>query len=54
MKVPAIVVIGNKEVESGELNPRWRSDLLKEEKVYKVDDLLQRLVEASRSRSAKV
>jgi threonyl-tRNA synthetase len=49
MKVPYTVVIGGKEVESGRLTPRPRSDL-PEIPESSVDELLQRLSDDSKSR----
>ena len=49
MKVPYTVVIGAKEVESGRLSPRHRSDLT-ELPELSVDELLQRLSDDAKAR----
>jgi len=49
MKVPYTVVIGSKEVESGQLGPRNRSDL-PEIAGLPVDELLEKLSQVSKSR----
>ncbi|HSX18162.1 MAG TPA: threonine--tRNA ligase [Candidatus Saccharimonadales bacterium] len=48
MKVPYTIVIGAKEVESGQVTPRLRSDLGSEEKSYPVDEFIGKV-----SRDAK-
>jgi len=49
MKVPYTVVIGGKEVESGRLSPRHRSDL-PELPESSIDELLQRLAQDAKAR----
>lgn len=49
MKVPYMVVIGNKEVESGRIAPRHRSDL-PELPESSIDELLDRLAQSSKER----
>lgn len=53
MKVPYTVVIGKKEVESGEITPRNRTDLGKgkKEETLKIEDFLQTVAEEAASRS---
>jgi threonyl-tRNA synthetase len=50
MKIPYTVVIGGKEVDSGRLTPRHRSDL-PELPESSIDELLQRLSDDSKSRN---
>jgi threonyl-tRNA synthetase len=51
MRVPYTVVIGGKEVESGQVTPRMRSDLPKlEEETWAVDDFLAKLSEDAKAR----
>lgn len=53
MKVPISVVIGEKEIESGEVTPRIRGDLKAEQNaVYKVDDFLQKVENQAKNRIA--
>jgi threonyl-tRNA synthetase len=49
MKVPYTVVIGGKEVESGRLTPRPRSDL-PEIPESSIEELLQRLAQDAKAR----
>jgi threonyl-tRNA synthetase len=52
VKVPYTVVIGGKEVESGQLTPRVRSDLPKlDQETLEVDKFLSRLAEDAKTRS---
>ncbi len=52
MKVPYTLVIGQKEVESGEIVPRLRSDLGKHpKKPENIDEFLTRVAEESKTRS---
>lgn len=51
MKVPYTLVIGGKEVESGKVTPRVRSDLKFEAKESSIEDFLASVVEQSKSRS---
>ncbi|HVO86380.1 MAG TPA: threonine--tRNA ligase [Candidatus Binatia bacterium] len=50
MKVPYTVVIGSKEVESGQLSPRTRSDLSDKANTVGVDDFLEKLSQDAKSR----
>lgn len=50
-KVPYAVVIGAKELESGQVTPRLRSDLSGEEKSQSIDDFLTGVAEEARTRS---
>ncbi len=52
MKVPYTVVIGKKEVKSGQVTPRSRSDLGKKEETLRIEDFLHAVAEEARSRSA--
>ncbi|HET7630342.1 MAG TPA: threonine--tRNA ligase, partial [Candidatus Saccharimonadales bacterium] len=55
-KVPYSLVIGDKEIETGELSPRIRSDLAVEghpESAYKVDQFLNSLANEIRGRVSK-
>lgn len=51
MKVPYTVVIGIKEVESGQVTPRSRSDLGKKEESLKIEDFLQSIADEATARS---
>jgi threonyl-tRNA synthetase len=52
VKVPYTVVIGGKEVESGQLTPRVRSDLPKlDQETLEVDKFLSKLAEDAKTRS---
>ncbi len=56
MKVPYTIVIGQKEIEKRELNPRIRKDLAVEgrnEQSYNVDNFLQSIANEARSRVGK-
>jgi threonyl-tRNA synthetase len=51
MKVPYTIVIGNKEVESGQVTPRVRSDLPKLDKeTWAIDEFLAKLSEDAKAR----
>jgi threonyl-tRNA synthetase len=51
MKVPYTVVVGGKEVESGQVTPRVRSDLPKLElETMAIDDFLAKLAEDAEAR----
>jgi threonyl-tRNA synthetase len=51
MRVPYTVVIGGKEVESGQITPRVRSDLPKlEKKPGAIDEFLAKLAEDAKTR----
>ncbi len=50
MKVPYTIVIGGKEVESGNVTPRVRSDLKFEAKESSIDDFLEGVAEHARQR----
>ena len=52
MKVTYTVVIGKKEVKSGQVTPRSRSDLGKKEETLRIEDFLHAVAEEARSRSA--
>lgn len=52
MKVPYTLIIGQKEVESGQVVPRLRSDIGRQsEKAEDIDEFFARVVEESKSRS---
>lgn len=51
MKVPYTLIIGGKEVESGQITPRVRSDLKIESKETSVEDFLQLVASQSKARS---
>ncbi len=52
MKVPYVVVVGAKEVQSGEVTPRVRTDLGQQPKeAVKIADFLDRVAQEARSRS---
>jgi threonyl-tRNA synthetase len=55
MKVPYTVVIGEKEIETGDLVPRIRKDLVSEEKnqTYKFDQFIETVVNETKSRASK-
>jgi threonyl-tRNA synthetase len=51
MRVPYTIVIGGKEVESGKVTPRMRSDLPKLDKeTWETDDFLTKIIEDSKNR----
>lgn len=50
MKVPYTIVVGEKEVQSGQLTPRLRSDLAGDDKPYSVEELLQKIAEQAKNR----
>lgn len=52
MKVPYTVVIGEKEIETGNLIPRSRKDLNRSEQTLNVDGFLNQVAEQARSRTA--
>lgn len=51
MKVPYTIVIGRKEVESGNVTPRLRSDLKFETKESSIEDFLAMVADQAKSRS---
>jgi threonyl-tRNA synthetase len=51
MKVPYVVVIGAKEVESNQVSPRVRSDLRLESESLGLDDFLQQIAKTAKDRS---
>lgn len=55
MKVPYTVVIGEKEIESGKLQPRIRKDLAvsEEDKAYQVEEFLQTVANEAKSRVSR-
>ncbi len=55
MKVPYVVVIGEKEIESGELTPRVRKDLevSEEHQSHTVDEFLKTIANEAKSRVSK-
>lgn len=56
MKVPYTVVVGEKEIESGQLSPRVRSDLVVvsgKERTYPAQNFLQSVANETRSRVSK-
>jgi threonyl-tRNA synthetase len=55
MKVPYTVVIGDKEINSGELSVRVRKDLAvsSEAHTLSIDELLNTIVNESKSRTSK-
>ncbi len=50
MKVPYTIVIGAKEVESGQVSPRARADLKLDNETFEVDEFLNKLSEDSTNR----
>jgi threonyl-tRNA synthetase len=51
MKVPYVIVVGGKEVESGQVTPRVRSDLPKlDQETMAIDDFLDKLSQDSKAR----
>ncbi len=50
MKVPYTVVVGGKEVESGQVSPRVRSDLKLEKESFTVDEFLEKLSQDAKTR----
>jgi threonyl-tRNA synthetase len=55
MKIPYTIVIGEKEIEGGELMPRIRKDMVVQEtqKSYTVEEFLQTVANEARSRTSK-
>ena len=56
MKIPYTVVVGEKELETAQLSPRIRSDLIDEgyaEKSYEIEDFIQKIVDESKKRNLK-
>jgi threonyl-tRNA synthetase len=53
MKVPYTIVVGEKEVESGEVTPRVRKDLGEEAKPLAVEAFIKAVAEEARDRSSK-
>jgi threonyl-tRNA synthetase len=52
-KVPYTIVVGEKEVENGEVSPRIRADLGSAEPKLNFDDFVKKVVEEIAGRSAK-
>lgn len=53
MKVPYTVVVGDKEIKSGQVTPRIRTDLGKSEKGISVDKFLESVSEEAKTRTTK-
>jgi threonyl-tRNA synthetase len=55
MKIPYTVVLGQKEIESGQVTPRIRSDLSVggDTNAYNIDDFLKNVAKEARSRASK-
>lgn len=53
MKVPYTVVVGDKEIKSGKVTPRIRSDLGKSDKALSIDKFLESVSEEAKIRSNK-
>jgi threonyl-tRNA synthetase len=51
MRVPYMIVVGSKEVESGQITPRVRNDLPKLDKeTWEIDEFLAKIAEDAKTR----
>jgi threonyl-tRNA synthetase len=55
MKIPYTIVVGEKEIASGEINPRIREDLKtkNDQQIFKIDAFLKKVAEETAIRSSK-